>query len=169
MNTIDLSEVFGAAALIAGDDARVKQRIEQIRAYADSTAAPDESLVKMAKFAIVVDDWMASLSLTATAIQCWSSMQKNYGVNVCTMMSMMSEQMLPSRVRGGYCRRGEHVCAAAGGGTAERAGGLEQQLRRRSGQVRVLSLRQLGQGLSSTTFGSGRRRFWARCWVRRTP
>ncbi|MGO4211775.1 L-fucose/L-arabinose isomerase family protein, partial [Terriglobus sp. YAF25] len=34
--------------------------------------------------------------LTATAIQCWSSMQKNFGVNVCTIMSMMSEQMLPS-------------------------------------------------------------------------
>jgi L-fucose isomerase-like protein len=96
VNTIDLSEVFGAAATIANDDARVKQRIEQIRAYADSSSAPDESLIKMAKFAIVVDDWMASLSLTATAIQCWSSMQKNYGVNVCTIMSMMSEQMLPS-------------------------------------------------------------------------
>jgi L-fucose isomerase-like protein len=96
VNTIDLSEIFGSAALIADDDGRVKRRIEQIRAYADSSAAPAESLVKMAKFAIVIDDWMASLSLTATAIQCWSSMQKNYGVNVCTVMSMMSEQMLPS-------------------------------------------------------------------------
>ena len=96
VNTIDLSEVFGSAATIANDDHRVKQRIEQIRAYADSSAAPDESMTKMAKFAIVVDDWMHSLGLTATAIQCWSSMQKNYGVNVCTIMSMMSEQMLPS-------------------------------------------------------------------------
>ena len=50
----------------------------------------------MAKFALVVDDWMQSLSITATAIQCWSSLQKNFGVNVCTIMSMMSEQMLPS-------------------------------------------------------------------------
>jgi L-fucose isomerase-like protein len=96
VNTIDLSEVFGAAATIASDDARVKQRIEQIRAYADSSEAPDDSLRKMAKFAIVVDDWMRSLGLAATAIQCWSSMQKNYGVNVCTIMSMMSEQMMPS-------------------------------------------------------------------------
>jgi len=96
VNTIDLSEVFGTAATIAGDDARVTERIEQIRAYADSSAAPDESMVKMAKFAIVVDDWMKELGLTATAIQCWASMQKNYGVNVCTIMSMMSEQMLPS-------------------------------------------------------------------------
>ncbi len=96
VNTIDLSEVFGSAATIASDDPRVLSRIEQIRSYADASAAPDESMRKMARFAIVVDDWMLSLGLTATAIQCWSSMQKNYGVNVCTIMSMMSEQMLPS-------------------------------------------------------------------------
>ncbi len=96
VNTIDLSEVFGSTALISDSDVRVKQRIDQIRSYADASAAPSESLVKMAKFALVVDDWMRDLGLTATAIQCWSSMQKNFGVNVCTIMSMMSEQMLPS-------------------------------------------------------------------------
>ncbi|QEE28219.1 fucose isomerase [Terriglobus albidus] len=96
VNTIDLSEVFGSAQRIADADTRVKQRIEQIRSYADASKAPTESLVKMAKFALVVDDWMQELGLTATAIQCWSSMQKNFGVNVCTIMSMMSEQMLPS-------------------------------------------------------------------------
>ena len=96
VNTIDLSEVFGSAATIANDDRRVKERIEMILSYADASAAPDESMTKMAKFAVVIDDWMLSLDLIATAIQCWSSMQKNYGVNVCTIMSMMSEQMLPS-------------------------------------------------------------------------
>jgi len=96
VNTIDLSEVFGSAQRIADADTRVKQRIEQIRSYADASKAPNESLLKMAKFALVVDDWMQELGLTATAIQCWSSMQKNFGVNVCTIMSMMSEQMLPS-------------------------------------------------------------------------
>jgi len=96
VNTIDLSEVFGSAATISSEDPRVTDRIAQIQAYADSSAAPGESLLRMAKFAIVIDDWMLSLGLTATAIQCWSSMQKNYGVNVCTIMSMMSEQMLPS-------------------------------------------------------------------------
>lgn len=96
VNTIDLSEVFGSAARIADKDPRVQQRIEQIRSYADSQTAPAESLLKMAKFALVVDDWMQSLGLTATAIQCWSSMQKNYGVNTCTIMSMMSQNLLPS-------------------------------------------------------------------------
>jgi len=96
VNTIDLSEVFGSAAKITNDDQRVRHRVEQIRSYADASKAPDEAIVRMAKFALVVDDWMKSLSITATAIQCWSSLQKNFGVNVCTIMSMMSEQMLPS-------------------------------------------------------------------------
>jgi L-fucose isomerase-like protein len=96
VSTIDLSEVFGNAVKISDSDRRVKHRVEQIRGYADASKVPDEAILKMAKFAIVVDDWMQSLGISATAIQCWSSLQKNYGVNVCTIMSMMSEQMLPS-------------------------------------------------------------------------
>ena len=96
VSTIDLSEVFGNAVKISDTDGRVKHRVEQIRGYADASKVPDEAILKMAKFALVVDDWMQSLGISATAIQCWSSLQKNYGVNVCTIMSMMSEQMLPS-------------------------------------------------------------------------
>ena len=96
VNTIDLSEVFGRAQKIADDDPRLVGRIEQIRVYADSSKAPLASLQKMARFALVVDDWMQDLSITATAVQCWSSMQQNLGANVCTIMSMMSEKMMPS-------------------------------------------------------------------------
>ena len=96
VNTIDLSEVFGNAAKVADSDARVKERVDRIRAYADASSVPNDAILRMAKLALVVDDWMQSLGLTATALQCWSSLQKNYGVNVCTIMSMMSEQMLPS-------------------------------------------------------------------------
>jgi len=96
VNTIDLSEVFGRTAKIADTDTRVKQKLEEIHAYADDSRAPHESLIRMAKFAIVVLDWMADLGLKASAIQCWSSMQQNFHVNVCTIMSMMSEQFMPS-------------------------------------------------------------------------
>ncbi len=96
VNTIDLSEVFGRAAQISDSDSRVLGRIEQISTYADSTSVPHEALVRMARFAIVVDEWMSDLDIDATAIQCWSSLQKNFGVNVCTIMSMMSERMMPS-------------------------------------------------------------------------
>ena len=95
-HTVDLSEIFGSAGQIQDNDGRVKTRIEQIHGYTDTSAAPSESILRMAKFGIVLDDWMDSLGISATAIQCWSSMQKNFGVNVCTIMSMMSQRMMPS-------------------------------------------------------------------------
>ncbi len=95
-HTIDLSEIFGNAGQIPDSDVRVKHQIEQIHHYTDASAAPSESKVRMAKFGIVLDDWMDSLGISATAIQCWSSLQKNFGVNVCTIMSMMSQRMMPS-------------------------------------------------------------------------
>jgi L-fucose isomerase-like protein len=39
---------------------------------------------------------MRANDLNASAIQCWTSLQKNYGVNVCTLMSFMSDQLMPS-------------------------------------------------------------------------
>ena len=96
VQTIDLSDVFGPARKLTDDDTRVKERISRITAYVNTQGVPSPSVLKMAKIGIVLDDWMGSLDLTASAIQCWDSLQHNYGVNVCTLMSMMSEQLMPS-------------------------------------------------------------------------
>ena len=96
VNTVDLSEIFGNAAKIGNGDQRVKERLESISSYVPTSGIPGPSLVKMSKLGIVLDDWMQSYGIDATAIQCWDSLQHNYGVNVCTLMSMMSESLLPS-------------------------------------------------------------------------
>jgi L-fucose isomerase-like protein len=96
VNTIDLSEVFGNAERIADDDPRVQERLDQIHGYAPCGDTPGRSLRQMAKLAIVLSGWMQEYDLQATAIQCWTSMQRNYGINPCTVMSMMSERLMPS-------------------------------------------------------------------------
>ena len=96
VTTMDLSDVFGRAARIADDDPRVKSKIEEIAGYANAAQVPGSSLSRMSKLAVVLLDWMDQYSLDASAIQCWSSMQQNFGVNVCTVMSMMSERLMPS-------------------------------------------------------------------------
>ena len=96
VQTLDLTDVFGPARKLADDDAHVQERISKITAYVKTEGVPHPSLLKMAKIGLVLDDWMESLDITATALQCWDSLQLNYGVNVCTLMSMMSEQLLPS-------------------------------------------------------------------------
>ncbi len=96
VNTMDLSELFGNANRLTDDHARVKEKLDSIKAYVPTNAVPSPAVVKMAKLGVIIDDWMHTYDLDATAIQCWTSLQQNYGVNVCTLMSMMSENLMPS-------------------------------------------------------------------------
>jgi L-fucose isomerase-like protein len=94
--TVDLSQILGNANKLTKDDGSVKERLEKIRAYTPTGRTPDDKLVQIAKLDVVLNDFMEEHALDATAIQCWTSLQQNYGCNVCTSMSMMSENMLPS-------------------------------------------------------------------------
>lgn len=96
VTTVDFSEILGLAGKLADDDPRVKAKLGQITAYARADAVPPDRLVRMAKLGIVLDDWMTENEIQASALQCWTSLQRNYGINVCTLMSMMSQQLLPS-------------------------------------------------------------------------
>ena len=96
VSTMDLSEVLGKTQKLENGHARVKAKVDEIKAYAVNKGAPEEKLALMAKLAIVLDDWMDENAIDATAIQCWTSIQENYGINVCTVMSMMSERLMPS-------------------------------------------------------------------------
>uniref|UniRef100_A0A7C1JKD6 Fucose isomerase n=1 Tax=Caldilinea aerophila TaxID=133453 RepID=A0A7C1JKD6_9CHLR len=96
VSTMDLSEAIGKAQKLENSHPRVRSKVDEIKRYAVNRGAPEEKLALMAKLAIVLDDWMDANSIDATAIQCWDSIQQNYGVNVCTVMSMMSERLMPS-------------------------------------------------------------------------
>lgn len=94
--TVDLSQILGHANKLTAADQPVKERLDAIKAYTPTGRTPDDKLVQIAKLDVVLNNFMAEHSLDATAIQCWTSLQQNYGCNVCTSMSIMSENMLPS-------------------------------------------------------------------------
>jgi len=96
VTTIDLSEVLGAAGKLAASDARVKAKLDEINAYAPSQGVPAEKMLQMSRLGVVLDDFIAINALDSTAIQCWTSLQQNWGCNVCTCMSMMSQKLMPS-------------------------------------------------------------------------
>jgi L-fucose isomerase-like protein len=96
VETVDLSEILGRAAAIKPDDADLAKRLKAIRGYTDCSAVTDESLDRMARFALVLDRWMAETEVVGTAIQCWTALEEYYGIVPCTVMSMMSEALKPS-------------------------------------------------------------------------
>ncbi len=96
VSTVDLSKILYAAQKLADNNSRVQEKLTEIHAYAKHDGVPPPSLVLMAKLGIVISDWMAANDIKASALQCWDSIQRNYGINACTLMSMMSEKLMPS-------------------------------------------------------------------------
>jgi len=96
VTTVDLSEIFAAVGKLADADAEVAAELERISGYASTDLVAEQRLRRMAKLGVVLRDWTAQNAIDALAFQCWTSIQENLGVNPCTIMSMLSEQMLPS-------------------------------------------------------------------------
>ncbi|MFC1718587.1 L-fucose/L-arabinose isomerase family protein, partial [Candidatus Poribacteria bacterium] len=88
---------------LGDDDAVVKDRLDIIKDYVNIGGTPAESLVRMAKLATAIDEWMKENQLVASALQCWTSMEENYGIVPCTVMSMMSESLIPSACEVDVC------------------------------------------------------------------
>jgi L-fucose isomerase-like protein len=96
VESVDLSEVFGRAWGLADKDSAVLSKLDEIRDYVKTTKIPRESLVRMAKFSVVLEQHVKERELCGVAIQCWTSMEENFGVVPCTAMSMLSNALVPS-------------------------------------------------------------------------
>jgi L-fucose isomerase-like protein len=93
---IDLSEIFGRIERLDTAAAPVQAKLAEIKAYVPTTGVPEAALVKMAKLGAVIEDWMKANDLAISAVQCWTSMEEYFGVVPCSIMSMMSNNLLSS-------------------------------------------------------------------------
>ena len=93
---VDLSEILGAARKIEDADAELIQKVEEIKKYAKVPQQYSEKLMLQAKFGVAVERWMNANAIDAVAIQCWDSLEQNYGCAACVTMSMLGEKLIPA-------------------------------------------------------------------------
>ena len=96
--TVDLSEIIASAkTLFDTPPQAVKDKLAEIKEYG---TIPDyikeENIVRQASWSVALDRWMAENECDASAIQCWTSVQDNFGCATCLSMSMMGERFMPS-------------------------------------------------------------------------
>ncbi|MFC1713440.1 L-fucose/L-arabinose isomerase family protein [Candidatus Poribacteria bacterium] len=93
---VDLSEIIFAAQSFDDDTPAVQQKLAAIRDYGK---IPDyievEKILKQAKLSIAIDNWVAENDIQAAGVQCWTSVQENYGCAACLSMSMLGESLTP--------------------------------------------------------------------------
>ncbi len=96
VQTIDMSEII-FSAINMPDSPEVDMKIEEIKSYGkviDGISAG--KLKKQAKLCIVIEQFVDQYECDCSAIQCWDSIQNNYGCAACLAMSMMGEKGKPS-------------------------------------------------------------------------
>lgn len=96
VETVDLSEIMFRMNQISDEDEKVKEKINTMRKSYQIKIVPNEALVTMAKLSIAIEEWVFENDLDATAIQCWTILEKKLHITPCTVMSMMSEKLRPS-------------------------------------------------------------------------
>jgi len=94
---VDLSEMFAAALKFKDSDKPVKDKVAEIRDYGTIPAEiPDANVMRNARFCAALERWIEENDIDACAVQCWTSIQENYGCASCTAMSMLGEKLIPS-------------------------------------------------------------------------
>lgn len=93
---VDMSEIIGAANKIDENDPAVLQKVEDIQAYGTCSTLHKGKIARQARFGLAVENWIEENNIDISALQCWESIEKNYGCAACVTMSMMGEKLMPS-------------------------------------------------------------------------
>ncbi|HVO61671.1 MAG TPA: L-fucose/L-arabinose isomerase family protein [Terriglobales bacterium] len=116
IETLDLSEVLGRIERMKDNDDHAQAKLAAIKKYVDTNSVPAPALLKMAKLGAVIDQWMTASEVAISAVQCWTSLEENLGVVPCTVMSMMSDELLSSACEVDICGvLGMHALRLASG------------------------------------------------------
>ena len=92
---VDLSEIIFNAQRYDSEAAALKTKMEEIAAYAKIPASHTDKVMRLAKWSLAVEEWIAANECDAAAIQCWDSLEQNYGCAACVSMSMLGEKLIP--------------------------------------------------------------------------
>lgn len=103
VETLDLSEVLGRIERMKDTDDAAQIKLAAIEKYVSTSGVPKPALMKMAKLGAVIDQWMKQVDVAISAVQCWTSLEENLGVVPCTVMSMMSEDLMSSACEVDIC------------------------------------------------------------------
>jgi len=95
---VDLSEIIAAAAKVDVAGSRAKQKLAEMKAYGKTPTGIsniDAKFERNVRLFVAIEDWMNANEIDAAGVQCWTSIQQNYGCAACLTMSMMSDSLRP--------------------------------------------------------------------------
>lgn len=94
VETIDMSDVLFRVEKIT-DNSAIEQEIKAIKNFTDCSNVPEQSLEKMARLRLVIDQYRSELNLDMMAIRCWNELEVLYGCAPCAVVGMFGDMGIP--------------------------------------------------------------------------
>jgi L-fucose isomerase-like protein len=96
VSVIDMSDMLARAKALSDDDPAVLERVKLIGEYGNlNDDATSDKVLLNAKLYVALSSWLKENRCDAFALQCWDSLQYNYGCAACLSMSMLGEEGIP--------------------------------------------------------------------------
>ncbi|RKX53324.1 MAG: fucose isomerase [Thermotoga sp.] len=94
---ISLTEIISdARGYVDKNSKELKEFVEDVKTKKiDYTAVGEENLRKIGGLKAAIQQWMKAENLTATAIQCWTALPKEYGIVPCFADAMLTDEKMP--------------------------------------------------------------------------
>jgi len=89
---ISLLDIVDRVNALRDDDPKVERIIKEMKKQADLTGLKEETVRKIAKLECVLKNFAEEKSLSGMGVQCWTAMQKVYGVSPCYAMGRLTDQ-----------------------------------------------------------------------------
>jgi L-fucose isomerase-like protein len=101
---VDLSEILAHAQSIDEKEPKLIKKVADIKAYGKvPSTIKEENILKQARFSVAIDEWCDKNDIDVSAIQCWNSLEENYGCAACLTMSMRGELKKPTACEADVC------------------------------------------------------------------
>ena len=91
----DLSEAFAEAKAIGDDDPEYRKHLDETKRYADCSQCDPQAIQRSAKFELFLRRFQKRHRIDGFGVQCWASIQHNYGCSACLAMSRLGNDGIP--------------------------------------------------------------------------
>ena len=118
VQTVDFSEII-FKAMSYDNQEKIDAKKAEIKAYGNiSTSIGDDLIERQAKLCNVLEETVEALDCDASTVQCWDSVENNYGCATCLGMSMMGDKGKPSACESDVTGAVSMLAASLAAGTA---------------------------------------------------
>jgi L-fucose isomerase-like protein len=93
---VSLMEIVGRARELKEDSPEVVQVLDQMEHWFQWGSIPQQPIIKTAKLACAILEWVKEHEIDAVSINCWPAIEKYYEIVPCAAMSIISQQLIPA-------------------------------------------------------------------------